>query len=109
MAKKKRKKTKTGLNVKAKKKTAVARAVIKKGKGIMRINKLLLKNYYPQYIQEFVEEPLTLAEEKTKEIDITINVSGGGFMGQATAARTAIAKALDEYFDDEKLRKTFLQ
>ena len=108
MAKKKRKKTKTGINVKAKKKTAVARAVIKKGKGKIRINKILMQHYYRPYVKEFVEEPLNIAGERVKEVDITVNASGGGFMGQAVAARTAIAKALDDYFNDDKLRKQFL-
>ncbi len=108
MAKKKSKKTKTGLNVKSKKKKAVARAVIRKGKGIIRVNKTLLQNYYPPYVKEFVEEPIKIAGSLAKEVNIEIFAHGGGFMGQATAARTAIAKALDEYFGDEKLKKNFL-
>jgi len=108
MTKKKRKKVKSGTNVKAKKKTAVARAVIKKGKGIIRVNKILLRYYYPKYVQEFVEEPLRIAGDRIKEIDIAIKANGGGFMGQAVASRSAIAKALDDYFDDDKLTKAFL-
>ncbi|MBN1941382.1 MAG: 30S ribosomal protein S9, partial [Candidatus Diapherotrites archaeon] len=108
MAKKKRKKTKTGLNVKAKKKTAVARAVVKKGSGKIRVNKIIFEEYYQPYVKEFVAEPLTLIGGKSKEVDITIKVQGGGHMGQAVAARTAIAKALDEYFDDDKIKKKFL-
>ncbi|HLD58457.1 MAG TPA: 30S ribosomal protein S9 [archaeon] len=108
MAKKKRKKVKTGINVKAKKKEAVVRAVIRKGTGKIRINKILMENYYSNYVKEFVEEPLLISGGIAKSVDIDIRAAGGGFMGQAVATRTAIAKALDEYFDDEKLRKVFL-
>ncbi|MDD5148798.1 MAG: 30S ribosomal protein S9 [Candidatus ainarchaeum sp.] len=108
MVKKKRKKIRTGINVKSKKKKAVVRGVITKGKGRIRVNKILYQNYYPPYVKEFVEEPVNIAGNLIKEVDINLYVRGGGFMGQATAARTAIAKALDEYFNDEKLRKAFL-
>ena len=108
MAKKQRKKTKTGINVKAKKKEAIARAVISKGKGIIRVNKILYNHYYSPYVKEFVEEPVKIAGARIKEVNIEIHAIGGGFMGQATAVRTAIAKALDEYFNDEKLKKEFL-
>ena len=40
-------------------------------------------------------EPLLQLDEKIwKQLDIDIKVSGGGFMGQAEAARTSIARAL---------------
>lgn len=37
-----------------------------------------------------------------------MNVSGGGTMGQAQAARTAIAHALVMYFDQMNLREKFI-
>jgi len=40
-------------------------------------------------------EPLLQLDEKIwKQLDIDIKVSGGGFMGQAEAVRTSIARAL---------------
>jgi small subunit ribosomal protein S9 len=36
-----------------------------------------------------------------------VNVSGGGFMGQADASRTAIAKAMVDFLDDKELGELF--
>jgi len=41
------------------------------------------------------------------QVDINVKVYGGGFMGQADAARTAIAKGLVKYFEDEKLEALY--
>jgi small subunit ribosomal protein S9 len=106
---KKRKPKKRGITAKSKKKTAVARAVIKKGKGIVRINKRNIALFEPRHLREMVEEPLQIAKGLAKEVDIAVSAVGGGFMSQAMAARTAIAKALVEYSGDEKLKKAFLQ
>ena len=107
MAEKKKRKMK-GIVSKAKKKRAVARAVIRKGKGVVRINSINLSTSNSHYVQELVMEPLELAGSLSGEVDIDVQVSGGGFMGQAVASRAAIAKALLEFRPDEKLRKKFL-
>ena len=56
--KKKKKKAKRskkyGIHVKAKKKTAVARATIKRGSGKIKINKKLLSLIKPKYLNEFI-------------------------------------------------------
>ncbi|MAG21972.1 MAG: 30S ribosomal protein S9 [Candidatus Diapherotrites archaeon] len=106
--KKKKKKRKTGINIKAKKKAAVARAVIRKGNGKIKLNKLNLKTITPVRVKTFIEEPLTLAGEVAKTVDIDVTISGGGFMGQAVAARGAIAKALVTFSKDAKLKEKFL-
>jgi small subunit ribosomal protein S9 len=41
-------------------------------------------------------------------INIDVSVKGGGFMSQASAARTAIAKGLVEFTGDPSLRIAFL-
>ena len=104
----KSKKKRKGLISKAKKKAAVARAAIKKGKGIIRINKRNLSTFTPDFVQDLIREPLELAGPVSSEVDIEIAVNGGGFMGQAVASRAAIAKALLEFRPDEKLKKRFL-
>jgi len=43
-----------------------------------------------------------------KTIDVDVSVSGGGFMSQANAARTAIAKGLVEFTGDPSLKIAFL-
>jgi len=105
---KKKKKRKTGLNSKAKKKAAVARAVVRKGSGKIKVNKRDLSLFEPRYLQEFIEEPIKILPEIAKEVDIEVNVSGGGFMGQASAIRSAIAKSLVLYSKDSKARQTLI-
>jgi small subunit ribosomal protein S9 len=105
---KKKKKRKTGINTKSKKKTAVARAVIKKGTGKIKVNKKLLETIDPKVVRKFISEPLVLAGDLAKEVDISVNTNGGGFMGQAVATRSAIAKALIRIRKNDKLKEKFL-
>lgn len=104
----KKKKKKETLSVKAKKKTAVARAVAKAGNGKITINKKSIQSFLPTMLKEFVEEPLNIAGGIAKQINVRVEVKGGGFMAQATAARSAIAKALLQYTKDKKLKEKFL-
>ncbi len=105
---KKKRKRKTGLNTKSKKKTAVARAVIKKGTGKVKINNMNIDTITPTRVKRFIQEPIILAPDVAEKADISIKISGGGFMGQAVAARSAIAKALVDFSKDKKLKETFL-
>ncbi len=41
-------------------------------------------------------------------IDVAVNVKGGGFMGQAEAVRTAIARGLVEWTASETLKESYL-
>ena len=105
---KKKKKRKTGLNSKAKKKQAVARAVVRKGKGKIKINKRDISLFEPLYLRNFIEEPLKVLPEIAKGVDIEATVKGGGFMGQASAIRSAIAKSLVLYSKDSKAKQALL-
>jgi len=105
---KKKRKRKTGLNSKAKKKEAVARAVVKKGEGKIRVNKRDISLFQPKYLQEFIREPLKILPDIAKTVNINVNVKGGGFMGQASAARSAIAKSLVLYSKDGKVKQALL-
>lgn len=91
-----------------KRKSAVARAYVSKGKGVVKINKLNLLTY-PEYLRQIMAEPLQLAEKYSKKVDIRVRVEGGGPISQAEAARTAIAKALAEFTGDEELKKIFME
>ncbi|MDI6805873.1 MAG: 30S ribosomal protein S9, partial [Candidatus Bathyarchaeia archaeon] len=83
------------LVVSGKRKTAIARAVVKPGIGRIRINKTPIEIFEPEIAREKIMEPLIQAgDEVWKQLDIDIKVSGGGYMGQAEAARMAIANAL---------------
>jgi small subunit ribosomal protein S9 len=78
-----------------KRKTAIARATIRDGQGRIRINKIPLEILEPEIARKKIMEPLLQLDEKIwKQLDIDIKVSGGGFMGQAEAVRTSIARAL---------------
>jgi small subunit ribosomal protein S9 len=61
-----------------------------------------------RYVQEIITEPLKYVGPQVDTVDISVSVRGGGSMGQAQAARTAIAKALVEYFSDIKLKEKFI-
>jgi len=105
---KKKKKVK-GITSKSKKKTAIARAVIRKGKGTIRVNRINLNVYGSRYIRELIKEPLEIVEPLNSEVDIDINIQGGGAMAQALSARTAIAKALVNYYGEKKLKEKLLK
>lgn len=96
------------VNTSGKRKTAIARATVKKGAGKIRINNVPLAIWMPELARMKMLEPVILAEDKIKTMDIDVEVSGGGVMGQAQAARTAIAKGIVEFSNDEELKKTFL-
>jgi small subunit ribosomal protein S9 len=89
-----------------KRKRAVARAVLKPGKGIIRINEVELDNYEPRIFQLKIKEPLILAGDIANQVDISVSVYGGGVSSQTVAARLAIGKALIEY--SPRLKKVFL-
>jgi len=89
-----------------KRKRAIARAVAKSGKGKILINKKPLEIFEPEMLRLLIKEPLILAGDSVKKLDININVKGGGIFGQASAVRQAIAKTLVEY--DKNLKEKFL-
>lgn len=95
------------INSSGKRKTAIARATIKDGKGRVRVNSVPLEIHEPELARLKMMEPLELAGERVAKVDIDVNVSGGGVMGQATATRTAIARGLVDYFEDEDLKAKF--
>jgi small subunit ribosomal protein S9 len=92
-----------------KRKTAIARATARPGKGRIRINKIPIELIEPKYKRMKLMEPIILAgEEVIKQMDIDVVVKGGGVMGQMDAARTAIGKAIVEFTGDVKLKEKFL-
>ncbi len=93
-----------------KRKTAVARAVVKPGIGRIRINMTPLEIYQPEVARQKIMEPLIQAgDEVWKQLDIDIKVSGGGYMGQAEAARMALANALLKWTKSTQLRTLFTE
>jgi small subunit ribosomal protein S9 len=92
-----------------KRKTAVARAITRKGKGRVTINGAPVELYPVEILRNKLMEPLMLAGEKANEINVSVVVSGGGMTGQADASRTAIAKGIVKLLKDDALEETFRQ
>ena len=75
-------------------KSAVARVYISKGKGKILINDKELKSYFKTgTLQYKVNQPLVLTENEGS-FDIKANVHGGGSTGQAEAVRLAISRCV---------------
>ena len=88
-----------------KRKTAVARATVRAGKGKIRINNIPVEIFEPKLARDKIMEPLIVTEDEVwKQLDINVKVSGGGFMGQAEAVRIAIAKCLLKWTKSTRLR-----
>jgi small subunit ribosomal protein S9 len=102
------KKEKTILEV-GKRRLAIARAVIKEGTGKVFINSKPLDLWGTDVLRLWIKEPLILAGDLAKTVDIHVNVRSGGIVGQAEAVRQAIAKALVRYSKDKKLKQKFLE
>ena len=82
------------INGLGRRKTAVARVYLRKGKGNIVINNKDYKEYFPvDHIQGKVTEPLSLVDV-LNIYDIKVNVRGGGVKGQAEAVRLGISRAL---------------
>ena len=95
------------IHTSGKRKTAIARATLRTGKGRVRINNKPVEFYQPELARLKIQEPLVLASKQANRVDINISVAGGGVMGQAEASRTAIARGIIKWFEDEKLQELF--
>jgi len=93
--------------VSGKRKTAIARAVVEPGQGIVRINKIPVEIYQPEIARMKLMEPLQLSGDVWKNVNIDVSVSGGGFMGQADAARMAIARGLIKWSKSSGIKQIF--
>ncbi len=77
-----------------KRKSAVARVIIRPGKGAFELNGRPLEHYFPRRsLQSIVKQPLE-ATGYTDRIDVRARIHGGGIAGQADAVRHGISKAL---------------
>ena len=97
------------VNSSGKRKTAIARATLREGKGRIRINKKPLEIIEPELVRLKMSEPLEFAGDIISTVDIDVNVRGGGIFGQAGAVRTAIARGLVEWTNDTALRDAMAQ
>ena len=93
--------------VSGKRKTAIARATVQRGQGIVRINRHPIEIWMPELARLKIQEPLVIIGDRAGAVDIDVTVEGGGVMGQADAARTAIARGLVGFFADKELERTY--
>ena len=94
--------------VSGKRKTAISRAVVKAGIGRVYVNKVPVEIYEPEIAREKMMEPLFQSgDEVWKQLDLDVKTSGGGYMGQAEAARMAIANAILKWTKSTHLRSVF--
>jgi small subunit ribosomal protein S9 len=97
------------LTTSGKRKTAIARATVRKGTGVIRVNKVPVGIVEPELVRLKISEPLLIAgSEITKMLDINVDVRGGGVMGQAEAARCAIARCIVNWTNDVALRDAYM-
>ena len=96
------------VNTSGKRKTAVARATVQKGTGLVRINKIPVELHTPELARWKIIEALKIAENHIDKINIDVTVKGGGFMSQASAARTAIAKGIVDFTGDPSIKIAYL-
>ena len=96
-------------NTSGKKKTAVARATVRDGEGRVRINSQPVELVEPEPARLKMLEPFRIAGDDLRDgVDIDVDVSGGGFSGQADAARTAVARGLVQHLGDAELRDAYM-
>ena len=83
-----------------KRKNAVARVWIKRGKGKITVNDKELTTYFARStLRMLIEQPLKAAS-RMEQFDVVCTVSGGGLSGQAGAVRHGISKALTFFEPD---------
>ncbi|TLN00831.1 30S ribosomal protein S9 [bacterium] len=93
------------LVVSGKRKAAIAKAVVKSGTGRVTFNNYPLNLVTPETVRIKMMEPLVIAGDKAKGMDIRIQAQGGGVMGQAEAARMAIARAILRWTKSAQIRR----
>jgi small subunit ribosomal protein S9 len=102
--------TRKVLVVSGKRKTASARAIVKPGVGRVRINMTPVEILEPEIAREKIMEPLLqVGEDVWKQLNIDVKTSGGGYMGQAEAARMAVANALLKWTKSSHVRTVFTE
>lgn len=80
-----------------KRKTAIARTWIKPGTGRVTVNGRDIDEYFTRETAKMVlRQPLQLTGT-LGQLDVIVNVSGGGVSGQAGAVKHGISRALIEY------------
>jgi len=79
-----------------KRKTAVARVILKPGDGTYTVNGRTLEQFFPRHgLQATARQPLAAAGYESR-MDVVARLHGGGVSSQAGALRHGVARALVE-------------
>ena len=105
-AKKEEKKQIKVVHVSGSRKRSIARATLKEGKGIIRVNSFLLNNLKPDLARDRIMEPLIISGDLANKVNIQVSVKGGGWRAQSDAVRLAISRALVKYSGSKVLEKS---
>jgi len=85
-------------------KTSVARVFLRPGQGRITVNRRPFEDYFPrETLRLIVVQPLELTGT-TGQLDVLVNVGGGGLSGQAGAVRHGISRALLEFNGELRLQ-----
>ena len=91
------------INALGRRKTAVARVYLTKGKGVITVNNKKAKEVFPtDVLQSKLVQPFALTDHVGK-YNVNVNVNGGGINGQVEAIRLGISRALVEIQEDNKV------
>ncbi|MDT8411026.1 MAG: 30S ribosomal protein S9 [Vicingaceae bacterium] len=90
------------INATGRRKTAVARVYLSKGKGNIIVNKKDYKEFFPTTVLQGKVQQAFVATDLKDNYDVKVNVFGGGITGQAEAVRHAIARALVKVSEENR-------
>ncbi len=82
------------VNTLGRRKTAIARIYLKEGDGKIVVNKRDYKEYFTTATLQYVVDQPFLLTDNIGKYDVKVNLTGGGYKGQAEALRLAISRAL---------------
>jgi len=92
-----------------KRKNSIARARVVSGSGKLLINSIPFELWGTEFLRMRIKEPLILAEDLAKKVDIDVKVRGGGMTGQTDAIRMAIARGLVDFSKNRNLKEIYTQ
>ena len=90
------------INAVGRRKAAIARVFVTEGNGEITINKRSLDVYFPSSILQFIIKQPLATLDAVEKYNIKVNLTGGGYKGQAEALRLAIARALVKINPEDK-------
>ena len=79
-----------------KRKSAVARVIVRSGNGAFEINDRPIEQYFPSSLHQLMARQALVSSGYDGNVDVRVRVHGGGISGQAGAVRHGVARALTE-------------